>query len=106
MAEPRLIDTVGECQAAVAQLETENVIAVDIEGIDLGRQGEVCLIQVYGVSSPSVLLFDVFTMGPDAFDSGGLRRLLESDTVTKRIFDVRADGEALNNYHNAKLRAV
>lgn len=40
----------------------ETEVAIDIEGVELSRAGEVCLIQICGPSSDKVFLFDIHTL--------------------------------------------
>lgn len=67
---------------------------MDIEGIDLCRDGEVCIIQI-GTSAGKVYLFDIVKLGQDAFNRGGLRTFLHSDRTMKVIYDGRSDSDAL-----------
>lgn len=106
LVETVLVDTVEKCQNAVAKLLEEKQVAIDIEGVDLSRAGEVCLIQMCGASSPAVYLFDIYTLKDHAFDEGGLKNLLESEQVTKVFYDVRADNDALYHLHGVEVRAA
>jgi len=101
----QLVDTLEACQQAVAKLSEENEVVIDIEGVELSRKGEVCLIQMCGASG-MVSLFDICAMGEEAFGPGGLRSLLESENVTKLFFDVRSDSDALYHLHGVKVRAA
>ena len=72
-----------------------DVIAVDCEGVNLGRNGELTLVQV-GLGEEKVYLFDVlvvclpiplqvalitsFKGGKPLFEEGGLRAMLEDPT--------------------------
>ncbi|CAE7426148.1 Exd1 [Symbiodinium natans] len=98
-----LVDTLQQCQDAVAQLFQEAEVAIDIEGVDLSRAGEVCLIQACGRSG-TVFLFDIHTLKDEAFELGGLKAFLESDVI-KVFYDVRADCDALHHLHRADVRA-
>lgn len=99
----QLVDTLEKCQDAVAQLFQETEVAIDIEGVDLSRAGEVCLIQMCGSSNPIVYLFDIHVLRESAFGEGGLKSLLESDKVTKVFFDVRGDNDALHHLHGVQV---
>ena len=105
-AAAEVLDTVEGCQAAVAQLLLEKEVAIDIEGVDLSRQGEVCIIQAFGPSSPAVYLFDIHVLGESAFGGGGLRALLEAEQVTKLFYDVRGDCDALQHLHGVRVRGA
>merc|ERR1711920_1211564 len=79
----------------------ETEIAVDLEGISLGRDGEICLIQISGKSAPTrVYIFDITTLKQAAFNEGHLGDLLKSKVVTKLVFDGRNDNDALYHQYN------
>lgn len=100
-----LVDTVEKCQQAVALLCREEELAVDVEGIALSRQGELCLIQMSGPGESSpVYLFDICSLGHEAFDEGGLKALFESESITKIFYDVRSDNDALLHQFNVEVK--
>lgn len=70
------------------------VIALDVEGVDLGRHGQCSLIQI-GVSTSRCFVLDVLGKGRDHPLVCWLRGLLQSDTVEKVIHDCRMDSDAL-----------
>ena len=65
-----------------------------VQGENLGRDGKLHFIQ-FGCEDGSVFLFDILTLGMDAFEHGGLRALLEDGGVTKLMYDCRHDADAL-----------
>jgi len=67
-------------------------LAVDLEGLDLSRDGRITLLQM--ATATKVYLVDVLVLGPRAFEQG-LRDLLEDPTVEKLMFDCRQDSDAL-----------
>ena len=77
----------AECREMVAELSKLEVIAVDCEGVNLSREGELCLVQI-GTES-KVYLVDVLEHGRALFEEGGLRALLESAKVRKVLHDCR-----------------
>eukprot|EP00930_Biecheleria_cincta_P030460 TRINITY_DN21102_c0_g2_i2.p1 TRINITY_DN21102_c0_g2~~TRINITY_DN21102_c0_g2_i2.p1 ORF type:complete len:332 (-),score=69.35 TRINITY_DN21102_c0_g2_i2:115-1110(-) len=105
-ATAHVVDTVQLCQAAVAELFREKEVAVDIEGVELGRRGEICLIQITGASSDIVYLFDIFVLRDKTFGEGGLKKLLETEEVAKLFFDVRADCDALHHIFGVNVCAA
>jgi exonuclease 3'-5' domain-containing protein 1 len=76
-------------------------VAVDFEGVDLCRHGELCIVQL--ATKESVWIVDVHTMGEKAFDEGRLRELLESPSVLKIGYDGRADSDALFHLHQTRM---
>jgi len=95
-----IYDTVEGCAQLVSGLLAEGApVAVDFEGINLARDGALCLIQVApeeGRFPGHVALVDVSTLGDACFSEGRLRELLESPRVLKIGFDPRADADALH----------
>lgn len=72
------------CSAIVKDLNKEDFIAVDSEGINLGKDGPLTLLQV-GTTKGKVYLFDVME-NRSMFDEGGLKDLLQSNDVVKVEF--------------------
>ena len=86
-----VIDNLNDCATRIgAMIEKSEPIAIDFEGIDLCRHGELCLMQLASRTG-AVLLVDITTLGKPAFDEGKLKELLESTSVLKLIYDGRAD---------------
>ena len=99
----KLIDTIESCKIITTYLnDICPIIAVDIEGIDLGRSGKICLIQV--TDSKSTWLFDITTLGDNAFKEGGLSSIFANDKICKIVYDGRGDCDAL--YHQFKCEMV
>jgi ribonuclease D len=94
-----LINKEERAIAAVQELSTADIVAVDMEGINLGRNGKLCLIQITARSKKlpqaPIYLFSVLEC-PAVVEI--LRPLLESDTTVKILHDSRQDTAALNSY--------
>jgi exonuclease 3'-5' domain-containing protein 1 len=71
-----------------------DLVALDIEGVDLGRNGQISLIQL-SPSPAKCFLLDVLGHDKDSALVGWLRSLLESKSVLKIIHDCRMDSDAL-----------
>ena len=102
--EPVVLDTVEATAKVVLQLlQAKAPIAVDFEGVDLCRRGELCLVQMS--NGTTTWLVDITTLGQAAFDEEGgkLRELLESKDVLKVGYDGRADADALRHLHQTGL---
>ncbi|KAL9937673.1 hypothetical protein V8E36_003218 [Tilletia maclaganii] len=122
-----LLDTCGAVAAFVDEIAPEiqtpqfvnghvrPSLFVDLEGIDLGRQGSVSLMQILlekrsGLSV--VKLLDVHVLQHAIFETPGptsgqtLRSILESADVAKAFFDVRNDSDALFSHYGVKLQNV
>lgn len=102
---PLLVDTVEACRAQCQRLAESGVVAVDFEGVNLCRDGELLLAQC-AAPDGQVVLIDVAVLGQAAFDEGGLRELLQSETVLKIIYDCRTDADALYHLCATKLTNV
>lgn len=76
-------------------------LAVDLEGVDLCRHGELCLLQVAEPVGP-VFLFDVSILGHEVFNAG-LRDVLEAPAIEKLFFDVRADADILLHQYSTAV---
>jgi exonuclease 3'-5' domain-containing protein 1 len=97
--EYRLIDTVTGCAESLGALIAVGApVAVDYEGVNLCRDGVLCLVQVAPRRGP-VLLIDIETLGDHAFGDGRLRELLESENIVKICYDCRSDADALHHLH-------
>ncbi|MBE3049477.1 hypothetical protein IMZ48_44660 [Candidatus Bathyarchaeota archaeon] len=84
---------------------------IDLEGIELSRAGSISLVTVYILPLHRAYLVDVHTLQSAAFDTAApdgttLRSILEAPTVTKVIFDVRCDSDALYAHYGVKLRGI
>mgnify|MGYP001793955576 CR=1 FL=1 len=66
----KLIDSVEALKETkvITLLRGERVLAVDCEGVNLGRIGELCLMQI--ATEKSVYLLDIVKLGKEIFDLG------------------------------------
>ncbi|CAE7810231.1 EXD1 [Symbiodinium sp. CCMP2592] len=76
-------------------------VALDCEGVRLGRFGRICLLQLQD-SKGQVLLCDALRTGVVK----ALAPLVESRQIVKVIHDCREDSAALFHQHGIRLRAV
>ena len=103
-AEPVVLDTAEATAKVVHQLlQAKAPVAVDFEGVDLCRNGELALVLLS--DGTTTWLVDITTMGQAAFedDGGRLRLLLESKDVLKVGYDGRGDADALHHLHKTGL---
>lgn len=80
---PEVIEDVPRCRTVVDLLERESVLGVDCEGVSLGVEGPLTLVQV-GDSAGHVYLFDILK-NKRLLTQGKLGTLLESQNVVKVI---------------------
>ncbi|KAI1263241.1 ribonuclease H-like domain-containing protein [Xylariaceae sp. FL1019] len=85
---------------------------LDLEGVNLSRDGTVSIVQIYDRTKNTTYLVDVYTLGKDAFNTRGnhsrktLKSILESPSVPKVFFDVRRDSDALFAHFEVKLQGI
>ena len=115
---PVLVDSEGSLKAMLEDLEGESTLAVDCEGVNLSRSGQLTLLQI-AKRGGAAYAVDVLALGAAAFGEdpnptpegpkatgGSLRELLEDGGVTKLFFDPRCDADALLHAHGIRLRNV
>ncbi|ESO88765.1 hypothetical protein LOTGIDRAFT_165178 [Lottia gigantea] len=100
----KIIDKVEECREVVENLFKNEAIYVDSEGVNLGKHGNLTLLQV-GTWNGFVYLFDI-QAETKMFQEGGLKRLLESDNVQKVIHACSRDSDALYHHFGVTLNNV
>uniref|UniRef100_A0A1E1XLX2 Putative molting cycle collagen and cuticulin-based cuticle n=1 Tax=Amblyomma sculptum TaxID=1581419 RepID=A0A1E1XLX2_AMBSC len=100
----RVITKVKECESVVSRLAAQQLLALDAEGVNLGPQGPLTLLQL-ATSAGEVFLFDVQST-PQLFTEGRLRQLLEAEHITKVMHDCRNDSAALFFQFGIKLQNV
>ena len=101
----KLIDTIANLPSNPPSLY------LDLEGINLSRQGSISILQLMLYPQKDVYLIDIHVLGSVAFTtpgSGGktLQGILESPIVPKVFFDVRNDSNALFFHYGIALQGV
>jgi len=98
------IDKIDETYySAIQEIASNSVIAVDCEGVALGRTGKLCLVQI--ATDQNVYLFDVQILGSSLFSSG-LKAILEYHSPSKIFYDCRRDSDALFHQFDIRLKGV
>jgi exonuclease 3'-5' domain-containing protein 1 len=92
-----------ELEKALQLIGQSHLIAVDCEGLNMSRAGELCMVQV--ATADQVYLFDVISLGDKLF-SKGLKRILERTIPTKVFYDCRKDSDILYHQFGVKLKGV
>ncbi|XP_062573441.1 uncharacterized protein LOC134263350 [Saccostrea cucullata] len=101
---PEVIKDIGRCREVVDILSREEVLAMDCEGISLGAEGPLTLLQI-GTYSGQVYLFDIL-LNQDLLKRGRLRELVESKNIVKVIQSCSNDSAALHFQFNVTLQNV
>uniref|UniRef100_A0A0G4HYI2 3'-5' exonuclease domain-containing protein n=1 Tax=Chromera velia CCMP2878 TaxID=1169474 RepID=A0A0G4HYI2_9ALVE len=96
----RFIDSKDAAQKAVASLMEAASVAVDCEGVSLGRFGRLCLLQM--ATDSEVFLLD--TLRDGVVDT--VAPVLTSTEILKVMHDCREDSSALFHQHGVELRNV
>ena len=100
-----MLDTLDTLEASPTAQPT---IFIDLEGVNLGREGQLCLIAIHHTVSNRSFVVDVHSLGAAVFSTTALdgqttlKSILESPSIPKGIFDVRNDSAAL--YHGFGIR--
>ena len=81
-----------------------DVLALDLEGVDLGRLGRTSIVQL--ATEDQCVLLDVLDADKDAPLLKWLRDILEDTSITKVIHDCRMDSDALLHEFGIRLDAV
>ena len=89
----KVVDEISGLREACDRLKGSKELAVDCEGVELGRDGKLTLVQLMA-DEDTVYLIDVLVLGENAFKYG-LKEILESKEVTKLMFDCRNDSVSL-----------
>ncbi|KAG4427040.1 hypothetical protein IFR05_017477, partial [Cadophora sp. M221] len=110
-----LIGTAGAIPAVIKNLidqpTTPPSLYIDLEGVNLSRQGSISILQIHVAPQKKTYLIDIHTLGSKAFDTTGeldhtLRSVLQSESIPKVFFDVRNDSDALFSHFKISLAGV
>ncbi|XP_067659564.1 uncharacterized protein [Haliotis asinina] len=100
----KVVDNVDDCIKAVDDLLKQPVVAVDCEGINLGKTGPLTLLQVAKLDG-FVYLFNVF-VEPKVFTEGRLKSFLENRNIVKVFHACSGDSAALKCQFDVMLNNV
>ncbi|XP_061170205.1 uncharacterized protein LOC133179465 [Saccostrea echinata] len=101
---PEVIEDICRCRQVVETLSLEQVLAIDCEGIQLGVDGPLTLVQV-GTYSGEVYLFDIHA-NRELLKKGRLGYIMESKDIVKVMQSCSNDSAALHFQFNVTLRNV
>lgn len=80
------------------------IISFDCEGVNLGAKGQLTVVEI-GTLRGEAFIFDLLVC-PELVNDGGLRSILEDESVIKIIHDCRNDSHNLYTQYNVLLRNV
>jgi hypothetical protein len=79
--------------------------SVDLEGINLSRNGKILNIQLFIIETSEIVIFDCSKLS-----IAEIKRVLcpifESSSIAKYMFDCRSDADGLYHQYNIKLAGV
>lgn len=110
-----VVDDDQKLQALINTIQNrptqQNFVFLDLEGINLGRNGSIAIIQVLLPPNPTVYFVDVHTLQNKAFETSNddghtFQSILESPDIPKVLFDVRNDSDALFSLFQIKLQCL
>ncbi|CAC5368061.1 EXD1 [Mytilus coruscus] len=99
-----IITDTDKCLPIVEHLSMFDFIALDAEGINLGKEGPLTLLQI-GTVDDKVYLFDIAS-NKDLFWKGKLKDILQSKKLVKVIHACAGDSAALYHQFGIKLMNV
>ncbi|RDW68920.1 uncharacterized protein DSM5745_08680 [Aspergillus mulundensis] len=128
--QPKLIDTMPKLKDLLSHLNESlpnnpPSLYIDLEGRALSRHGSISIMQIFHLPLDQIYLVDVHTLGAAAFTTPAdsktdtnqaqpgpqpctlsLKSILESPSVEKAFFDVRADSDALYAQYGIYLAGI
>jgi len=99
------VNHISQLHYALHAIKQEKIIGLDCEAIEMGKKGQLSLIQISTESSARVYLFDIIALGQSAFKYG-LKDILESKSILKIVHDCRRDSEILFHQHQVNLTHI
>lgn len=82
-----------------------SLIAIDLEGVDFGREGQITLLQI-GTNKDTVFCFDILALGDSIFSKEYLGQILNSENICKLCYDCRTDADVLRTKYNVNMKNV
>lgn len=112
-----IIDAESKLQILIARIkdhlddDQDQLLFIDLEGVNLCRQGTIAIMQLLMPPSPAVFLIDVHNLGIRTFDIAtddgtSLKSILESETIYKIFFDIRNDSDALHGLFGINVKGI
>jgi len=100
------VETIEQMVSSVRELSTCSTLSFDTEGISLSRTGTMTLAHAF--DGRKVFIFDLLALGNVLFASTtpSLKQILESATITKLMYDCRADSDALFHQYGVNMDGV
>jgi len=111
-----VVSTTVDLAHFLESLHPSSTLYLDLEGKDLSRHGTLTIITILVHPQNTVALIDVLTLGPAAFGTQSppstirprktLKSILEDSSITKYLWDVRNDADALKALYDVGIEGV
>ena len=98
-----LVNDISQLEEVYSFLAGKSPLVMDMEGICLGRSGQVTMLQL-AADPGNVFCFDVLVLGETIFR--WLGPLLQDPGIIKLCYDARCDADALFHIYGITLRGV
>ncbi|XP_069105852.1 piRNA biogenesis protein EXD1-like [Argopecten irradians] len=99
----KIVEEMADVPDALAEIRVHDLLAVDCEGVNLGRSGELTVLTI--AIPNKTFIFDVLKLGKHVFDDG-LRDVLEDKNTEKLMFDCRRDADSLYHQFQVNISGV
>lgn len=104
----KVIENENEGEEAADEINSNDIIAVDFEGTNLGRYGKICLMQIYTEIEKKDKVFEKYyifdLLNKSVINS--VKKIIENKKTLKVIHDCREDSSALYNQLDIKFENV
>lgn len=101
----QIIEDLSQCRVVTAEImNSQKVIALDCEGVRLGATGRLTLVQI-GLANGQVYIFDIIKE-PSVVNDGGLKDILESESIIKVLHDSKNDVANLYTEFGVKITHI
>jgi exonuclease 3'-5' domain-containing protein 1 len=110
-----IVDTESAIQSLLSSISNLPInppsLYLDLEGVNLGRDGSLSIVQLYVLPKSQVYLIDIHILGATAFTTPGpngqtFKTILESTSIPKVFFDIRNDSDALFSHYQISVNCI
>jgi exonuclease 3'-5' domain-containing protein 1 len=110
-----LIDTVEAIRTVIENLIDQPTappsLYIDLEGVNLSRQGSISILQIYIALQNKSYLINIYILGSKVFNTASkldhtLKSVLQSESIPKVFFDVRNNSDTLFSHFQISLAGI
>ncbi|KAF5649425.1 3' 5' exonuclease [Fusarium sp. NRRL 52700] len=108
---PNVISSLTVLKDFIDSIPSGATLYVDLEGKSLGRHGTITIITILAHPTKVTRFIDIQTLGSSAFTTptatgNTLKAILEDPLISKCLWDVRNDADALWAHYKVRLAGV